>query len=362
MNKKNIGVALLLIATALFLFGCTAQSSTGNGDGNFVVTLTDAAANMGSVSQINVTVDSVRVHSETQGWITLSSNQQTYDLLQLKAEGSQVVIAQTSVDSGNYNQIELNISNVMVVDDKGTHSAKLPSGSIRINTSASVDANATTAAKFDIIADESLHTTGNGEYILAPVVKFETRTNANIQINSENKATISGGVVRGQVKVGMDENGNVGIGIGIPTNVDIDISGNGQVIIGGLGIGISGNSNSNTNNNSEVNSSSETNVSSNVDGTVSVGVQTNLNVEVSADVSIADFTYSNAELVVHQGDTVRWTNYDSIPHTVTSVEGSKLDSGIMVQGETYVHTFDTKGTFDYYCTVHPNMTATVIVE
>jgi plastocyanin len=46
----------------------------------------------------------------------------------------------------------------------------------------------------------------------------------------------------------------------------------------------------------------------------------------------------------------------------TSPSSYSFDSGVMLQGETFMHTFDSPGTFEYYCTVHPAMVAQVVVS
>jgi plastocyanin len=69
-------------------------------------------------------------------------------------------------------------------------------------------------------------------------------------------------------------------------------------------------------------------------------------------VSIANFAFSPAEVTVKVGDTVTWTNNDSVPHTVT---GADFDSGQLVPGATFPHTFTKAGTFAYKCTIHPSM-------
>jgi len=69
-------------------------------------------------------------------------------------------------------------------------------------------------------------------------------------------------------------------------------------------------------------------------------------------VTIANFAFSPAEVTVKVGDTVTWTNNDSVPHTVT---GADFDSGQMAPGATYSHAFSKAGSFDYKCTIHPSM-------
>uniref|UniRef100_A0AAU2A5V4 Cupredoxin family copper-binding protein n=1 Tax=Streptomyces sp. NBC_00093 TaxID=2975649 RepID=A0AAU2A5V4_9ACTN len=68
------------------------------------------------------------------------------------------------------------------------------------------------------------------------------------------------------------------------------------------------------------------------------------------------------QLVVEVGETVRWTNHDSVPHTVTTTKGpKKFDSGTLAQGDSWSYTFTTAGTYEYYCAVHPDMVASVKV-
>jgi amicyanin len=77
-------------------------------------------------------------------------------------------------------------------------------------------------------------------------------------------------------------------------------------------------------------------------------------------VTIANFAYAPSTIQVKVGTTVTWTNQDSAPHTVTFKNGMK-DSGWLRQGQSFSYAFTTPGPFDYYCTVHPNMVARVIV-
>jgi plastocyanin len=77
-------------------------------------------------------------------------------------------------------------------------------------------------------------------------------------------------------------------------------------------------------------------------------------------VDIVDFSFSPATLEIEVGTTVTWTNGDSAPHTATADDGS-FDTGTLNEGESGSVTFDTAGTFTYHCSVHPNMTATIVV-
>jgi len=63
---------------------------------------------------------------------------------------------------------------------------------------------------------------------------------------------------------------------------------------------------------------------------------------------------------VAAGQTVDWLNDDGEAHTVSALDGS-FNSGIMNSGDAFSETFETPGTFDYICAIHPTMTGTVIV-
>ncbi len=77
-------------------------------------------------------------------------------------------------------------------------------------------------------------------------------------------------------------------------------------------------------------------------------------------VAIQDFAFSPQVLEIPVGTTVTWTNNDTSQHTATANDGS-FDSGVLAQGGTFSFTFDTPGTYDYICSLHPNMTGQIVV-
>jgi plastocyanin len=83
----------------------------------------------------------------------------------------------------------------------------------------------------------------------------------------------------------------------------------------------------------------------------------------SSDVSISGFAFNPAVTAVAAGTTVTWTNLDAFPHTTTSDVGSSdpWDSGSLGQGAIFTMTFNSPGSYGYFCTIHPGMTGTVIV-
>lgn len=76
-------------------------------------------------------------------------------------------------------------------------------------------------------------------------------------------------------------------------------------------------------------------------------------------VAIAAFAFEPAELGVPAGITVVWTNTDPTPHKVT---GDTFGTGVLEPGTTGSVTFETAGTFDYFCAIHPTMGGRVVVE
>ena len=78
-------------------------------------------------------------------------------------------------------------------------------------------------------------------------------------------------------------------------------------------------------------------------------------------VTIANFAFAPQSITVAPGQTVTWTNKDSIAHTVTADKGD-WDSKNLAPGATFQQKFDQAGTFTYHCAIHPFMTGTVVVK
>ena len=66
-------------------------------------------------------------------------------------------------------------------------------------------------------------------------------------------------------------------------------------------------------------------------------------------------------MTVKAGTTVSWTNEDDIPHAIAS--SSKLfKSKALDTDDNFSFTFTTPGTYQYFCSLHPHMTGTIVVE
>ncbi len=81
----------------------------------------------------------------------------------------------------------------------------------------------------------------------------------------------------------------------------------------------------------------------------------------STEINISGFAFAPATVTVTVGATVTWTNLDSVAHTVTS-ETDLFNSGNLARNATFSYSFSDRGTFSYFCAIHPYMRGEVIVE
>jgi plastocyanin len=78
-------------------------------------------------------------------------------------------------------------------------------------------------------------------------------------------------------------------------------------------------------------------------------------------VTIENFIFVSAAVTVPAGTTVVWTNADDIEHTVTASDNGFSSQPIEPDGQ-FSHTFNTPGTYTYFCAIHPFMTGKVVVQ
>jgi len=78
-------------------------------------------------------------------------------------------------------------------------------------------------------------------------------------------------------------------------------------------------------------------------------------------VKIDNFSFTPAMLTVAPGTTVTWTNSDDVPHTVVS-DDKIFKSKVLDTDEKFSYTFTKPGTYPYFCSVHPKMTAKIVVQ
>ena len=79
------------------------------------------------------------------------------------------------------------------------------------------------------------------------------------------------------------------------------------------------------------------------------------------EVKIDNYSFAPETITVAPGTTVTWVNRDDVPHTVKSNDGT-FKSKALDTDDKYTVTFDKPGTFAYFCSIHPRMTAKIVVK
>lgn len=77
-------------------------------------------------------------------------------------------------------------------------------------------------------------------------------------------------------------------------------------------------------------------------------------------IRIKGMTFSAPVLQVKAGTTITWTNSDQVPHNIVAKDGS-FRSKFLSMGDSFSFKFAKKGEFAYYCAIHPQMVAKIIV-
>ena len=225
---NNFTIVTAIVIVSLFLyFSSTSSIQVSNSkptfvkdEGRVVFAVTDLAVNIDNITSVNITIDSILIHSTmNDSWINTSAPQKSVNLLQLQSINE--LLYEYYLPEGNYNQVRLDISNVVVTDwTFGNKKAKLPSSTLKFNIDLAVKEGETSSILFDFLVDKSLHVTGTGNsgvYIMAPVIKLTVKEKATVEV-TDGKVNIYGGTIKTEVEAGMDERGNFGPGRNIDPN------------------------------------------------------------------------------------------------------------------------------------------------
>jgi len=188
---------LSLVFALVAVVGC-------GGSGQIKVSMTDAPSDLTNVSQVNLTIDEIRVHDDASssvpaggpaaaadgvdgaGWLVLCTNVQTVDLMQLTNGRFTPLCLQAVADggmewrpidvpAGRISQLRLHLTSAQLVFTDGTPSATLtvPSGStsgLKINVDRTVPSGGVLELKLDFNAASSISKQADGTYRLSPVL------------------------------------------------------------------------------------------------------------------------------------------------------------------------------------------------
>jgi len=178
MKVKYLLTACLAALSIIAFIGCSDSNSTSSGPtgtGEIRMYLVDSPSEYNAV---NIVVTRVEVHmadaDSNSGWWVVNDSTATYDLLTL-ANGANAILGDTLLPAGHYTQIRLYIgdgSNVVV--DGITYPLTIPSGQqsgLKLNHQFEIEPNTLYELTLDFDAESSINQTGNGEYMLNPVIR-----------------------------------------------------------------------------------------------------------------------------------------------------------------------------------------------
>lgn len=146
----------------------TTESNSTTADGNSTnsTTTTNATTTRTATPDSTASPEAGNESDGDAGWISHAVDDATVDLTELQGDNA-TKIANVSLPAGEYNGVYVAVSNVTGVLTTGeTVDVKLPSGRLRLHEGFALGANDTTSFVFDI----AVHETGNGRYVLRPVV------------------------------------------------------------------------------------------------------------------------------------------------------------------------------------------------
>lgn len=177
-KKGDIPLFLfLLIVGGTFLFQACNSSSNANSNGKGTVTasMTDSP---GTFTALNVQVVRIEAHKtsvsdSTSGWVTICDSTVNVNIMDL-TNGKTHLLGSNNIDAGTYNQIRLVLgTNNTVTMGKMTYPITIPSGSqtgIKINTNMTINPGENFNLLLDFNAAQSVHMTGNGKFMMKPVI------------------------------------------------------------------------------------------------------------------------------------------------------------------------------------------------
>ena len=162
--KKLILFALPII---LLLSGCASSDRTGN----FQLYLKDKPID---ADEILVTISEISVQKEDEGFLTIWSGEETYDLLKLQKQEEKII--DITLDAGTYTQIRLIVTAGQIVISGESNEMVVPSLEVKIPLVFNIMADGATEILLDFEAENSIHVVSAGQsdqYILRPVIRVE---------------------------------------------------------------------------------------------------------------------------------------------------------------------------------------------
>jgi plastocyanin len=80
------------------------------------------------------------------------------------------------------------------------------------------------------------------------------------------------------------------------------------------------------------------------------------------EIGIDNFSFTPAVLTVKAGTSVTWLNQDDVPHLIVNAQNRFKSSPILDTDQRFSATLIKTGRYDYFCSLHPKMQGTIMVE
>ena len=153
------------------------SNGPGHGKGRVNVHMTDSPAQFDAltINIVRIEIHGTGSDSANNKWQVISDSSQTVNIMDL-TNGKSKLLGTKDLEPGTYNQIRLILGsgNTVTVNGK-TYPIKIPSGQqtglkININTNISLTSGSIKDLLLDFNAAKSVHRTGNGRYMMKPVI------------------------------------------------------------------------------------------------------------------------------------------------------------------------------------------------
>jgi hypothetical protein len=181
-------LAFVVTAACALSLGCGSDTGPSGATGTMRMMLTDSPFT--DAKSLLVTFSEVDAHKSdtTDGaWTKLpfaAGTTRTCDLKKLQA--AQDVLGTGPLATGHYTQVRLVVTSAVIYFDNAasgdpcaptiaapagrSSNVTIPSGEVKLNREFDVTSGATTTMLLDFDGDKSVHDTGNGQYMMSPVI------------------------------------------------------------------------------------------------------------------------------------------------------------------------------------------------
>ncbi|MGN6402495.1 MAG: DUF4382 domain-containing protein [Flavisolibacter sp.] len=174
LRKTLLALSMLTIGSFIF-YACSKDNSASADKAKLQVYLTD---DPGNYDEVIIDVQDIKINYSTDsadGWQSLSNVRTgSYDILKL-INGNDTLLGDAELDAGKIEQIRLILGpNNYVKIDGQTIPLQTPSAQqsgLKLNIHQDVNAGVTYKLLLDFDAARSIVQTGNGKYILKPVIR-----------------------------------------------------------------------------------------------------------------------------------------------------------------------------------------------